>query len=205
MTSETKRSGRQEAYMHDYDGALTEQVIAGRTAEIHGAFFLASLRAGMELLDCGCGPGSITCGLAKAVAPGQVIGIDLEESQVELARKNATKAGLTNVTFDTGSAYELPFEDARFDAVFSHAMLEHLRDPLAVIKEMHRVLKPGGLVGLRSVDLAATLIAPAEPALTKAHDIWVKYRLHCGGDPSLGQRLRGLLREAGFANTIGTA
>ena len=200
MTVENKQPRQQEAYIHDYDGALTKQIIAGRTADIYAAFFLPHLRAGMNLLDCGCGPGTITVGLAQAVSPGNVTGIDLEESQLELARENAAKLGLTNVKFESGSVYELPYQDNLFDAVFSHAMLEHMHDPLAVLKEIHRVLKPGGLAGIRSVDLAATLIAPAGATLERAYDIWLKYRQHCGGVPFIGRRFRALLREAGFAS-----
>jgi ubiquinone/menaquinone biosynthesis C-methylase UbiE len=205
MTLGTKPPKQQEAYMHDYHGALTEQIIAGRTADIHGAFFLPYLRAGMSLLDCGCGPGTITAGLAQATSPGQVTGIDLEDSQLERARENATKLGLTNVKFECCDVYDLPYQENQFDAVFSHALVEHLQDPLAVFKEMRRVLKPDGLVGIRCIDLGGTLIAPYEAALTKAHEIWSKYRRHCGGDPFLGRRLRALLREAGFAKTIGSA
>ncbi len=194
-----------DAYMHDYDGALTEQIIAGRTADIHGAFMLPHLRAGMSLLDCGCGPGTITAGLAQMVSPGNVTGIDLEESQLERARENAGKLGLTNVKFECCDVHELPFQDNLFDAVFSHAMLEHLSDPQAVLKEIRRVLKHGGLVGIRCIDLGATLIAPEDATLTRAHDIWLKFRQHCGGDPFMGRRLRALLREAGFTETIGSA
>lgn len=195
----------QEDYMHDYDGALTKQVIAGRTADTHAAFLLYHLRAGMSLLDCGCGPGTITAGLAQATAPGDAIGIDLEERQLELARENADKLGLSNLTFESGSVYELPFQDASFDAVFSNAMLEHLQDPMAVLKEMYRLLRPGGLIGIRTIDLAATLIAPEDATLKRANEVWLKYRQRCGGDPFIGRRLRALLREAGFARTIGSA
>lgn len=204
MTGNADR-GKQEAYMHDYEGALTEQVIASRTADVHGAFFLSYLRSGMNVLDCGCGPGTITAGLAQTVSPGQVIGVDLEKSQLELARANAANLGLTNASFECCDVYELPYEENKFDAVFSHAMLEHLRDPLAVLTEMRRVLKPGGLVGIRCIDLAATLISPTDATLSKAFDIWLKYRQHCGGDPFMGRRLRALLREVGFAETVGSA
>ena len=205
MKPDTEKSTQQEAYIHDYDGALTEQIIAGRTADIHGAFFLPYLRAGMNLLDCGCGPGTITVGLAQATFPGNVTGVDHEQSQLDLARESAAKLGLTNAKFERCDVYELPYQDDLFDAAFSHAMLEHMHDPLEVLKEMRRVLKPGGLMGIRSIDLAATLISPAEATLTTAYDIWLKYRQHCGGDPFMGRRLRALLREAGFEKTKGTA
>ncbi len=205
MAPSAEQPTRQEAYIHDYDGALTEQIVAGRTAETHAAFFLPYLRTGMSLLDCGCGPGTITLGLAQATSPGHVTGIDLEESQVEAARANAAALGLDNVAFDCGDVYRLPYPDESFDALFSHAMLGHMHDPAAVLREMHRVVKPGGVAGLRCVDLGATLMSPPDATLTAAHEIWAKHGQHCGGDPFIGRRLRALLREAGFAKTVGTA
>ncbi|MEM7226753.1 MAG: class I SAM-dependent methyltransferase [Pseudomonadota bacterium] len=205
MALDPEQERLKEDYVHDYKGALTEHIIAGRTADTHGAFFLPHLRAGMTVLDCGCGPGTITVGLARAAAPGAVTGIDLAASQVELARENAAKHDFDNIAFERGDVYQLPYPDDTFDAVFSHAMLEHLNDPLAVLREMRRVLKPGGVVGIRCIDLGGTLIAPADAALERAHDIWGKYREHCGGDPFMGRRLRAVLSQAGFARAVGSA
>lgn len=205
MQDSTGHPEQQDAYMHDYDGALTEQVIAGRTVDVHGAFFLPYLRAGMDVLDCGCGPGSITVGLAEAVTPGSVIGIDLEESQLARARETASGLGLANVRFENADARNLPFEDGQFDAVFSHAMLEHLPDPVPVLAELGRVLKPGGIVAIRCIDLGGTIIAPDNGRLAAGHELWRKYRQHCGGVAFMGRQLRTLLREAGFARTEGTA
>jgi ubiquinone/menaquinone biosynthesis C-methylase UbiE len=67
-------SGR-AVYVH---GSAFDAQLTRRTAAREGAFFLPHLRPGMRVLDCGCGPGSITVGLAAAVAPGQAVGIDLE-------------------------------------------------------------------------------------------------------------------------------
>jgi ubiquinone/menaquinone biosynthesis C-methylase UbiE len=106
------------------------------------------LRPGMRVLDCGCGPGSITAGLAEAVAPGGVVGIDIEDLQVERARSLATTRGTQNVRFETGDICALAFADGSFDAVFEHALLIHLREPVAALQEMRRVLAPGGIVGV---------------------------------------------------------
>lgn len=205
MTDNTKSLNQPDSYVHDYDETLTARMFAGRTAETHAAFFLPHLKPEMSLLDCGSGPGTITAGLAQIVSPGKVIGIEFDESQVELASEYATKLGLANVQFEQGSVYDLPYPDNQFDAVFSHAMLDHLFDPVAAIKEMRRVLKPGGVVGLRCGDLGTSLITPADDTLERAYEIYLKYRASHGGDPSIGRRCRTLLREAGFAETIGLA
>ncbi len=205
MTNKTTPPNQQESYVHSYDGAATKQVFSDRTVEKHAAFFLPYLKPDMSLLDCGSGPGSITEGLAKAVSPGEVTGIDVEASQVELAQNHAAKLGLTNLKFEQGSAYELPYPGNHFDAVFSHAMLEHLTDPVAAAKEMRRVLKPGGIVGIRCADMRMSLPAPSDDTLDRAWNIYLKYRRHCGGDPAFGRRCRALLREAGFTDAIGTA
>ena len=159
----------------------------------------------MDVLDCGCGPGSITVGLAEAVTPGSVTGIDLEESQLVRARAIASGRDLANVTFENADARSLPFEEEQFDAVFSHAMLEHLPEPLSVLAEMRRVLRPGGLVAIRCIDLGGTIITPDDGRLAAGHELWRRYRQHCGGDAFMGRQLRSLLREAGFVKTEGTA
>jgi ubiquinone/menaquinone biosynthesis C-methylase UbiE len=169
-----------------------------RTAETHGGFFLPQLRAGWRLLDAGCGPGTITLGLARAVEPGQVVGIDIEESQFASARERAEREGL-NVEFRRASVYELPFQDASFDAVFSHALLEHLRDASAALVEMRRVLKPGGLIGLRAADLGGLLIDAASEGPAQALAAYLASQKDQSKDPNVGRKLGRLLRQAGFA------
>ncbi len=78
----------------------------------------------MFLLDCGIGVGSLTLDLAERVAPGRVVGVDLDESQLAMARTEAEGRGLTNVRFEVASIYELPFPDGSFDAALApHAAL----------------------------------------------------------------------------------
>src|SRR5262249_62418655 len=106
----------------------------------------------MRLLDVGCGPGSITRGLAERVAPGEVIGLDLSKDTLEDARRDAAARGLTNLKFQEGSVYALPFADGVFDVVYAHQVFQHLRERDAALREMLRVLRSGGLAPGRGGD-----------------------------------------------------
>jgi SAM-dependent methyltransferase len=105
-----------------------EAVLATRTVSNAAAFFLPYLRPGMRVLDVGCGPGSITLGLAEVVAPGVVVGIDLQPAQVEQARALAATRGVTNVGYEVADLYTLPFPDGAFDAAFAHTVVIGLRE-----------------------------------------------------------------------------
>lgn len=169
-----------------------------RTAQSHAAFLLPRLRAGLRLLDCGCGPGTITLGLARLVSPAQVVGLDREPSQVERARAAARERGVENVGFETGSVYDLPFNDESFEVVFAHAVFEHLREPLTALAEIRRVLVPGGLAAVRSPDWGGFLIAPMTPQLRDAIAYYSRLQMQSGGDVHVGRKLKALLLRAGF-------
>lgn len=177
----------------------TLRLMLERTAAKHAAFFTPFLRRGMRLLDCGCGPGTITIDLAKLVGPEQVFGIDLELGQVRDARDRARQQQ-ANASFEVASIYALPFPDGHFDAVFAHALFEHLREPARALREMRRVLRSSGLVGIRSPDWAGWVVHPVNPVLEEAFRLFKEIQIANGGNPYVGRTLKGLLREAGFSN-----
>ena len=191
-----------ETYLHGYSPEH-RAFLASRTAAREAAFFVPHLKPGMRLLDCGCGMGALTASLAGVVAPGEVTGIDWEPSQVEAARAWAAERGVTNVRFETGSIYELPFPDQSFDAVFANTVLEHTSDPPRIIREMYRVLAPGGVAGLCDPDYASLLQAPSSPLLEEAMALMVKVDAHNGGSPYYARHQRRYLLEAGFSRTEG--
>jgi ubiquinone/menaquinone biosynthesis C-methylase UbiE len=168
-----------------------------RTADTHAAFFLTHLQPGWRVLDAGCGPGTITLGLARSVRPGHVTGVDLEDSQCVDARQEAEREGL-NVDFRNASIYDLPFESESFDAVFSHAVFTHLSDPVAALIELRRVLKPGGMIGLRSGDLGGFLIDASSSDAEQAMRAYIEREKGGGKDPNIGRKLGRLLRQTGF-------
>lgn len=174
--------------------------MAQRSAQTHAAFLLPHLRDSARVLDCGCGPGSVTCDFARIIPTGHVTGIDREASQIERAQSDAASRQLTNVTFRVGSIYELPFPDSSFDVVFAHAVFEHLSSPSAALAEVHRVLAPGGLVALRSPDWGGFIIAPDTPGLRSAIQRYTEIQTANGGDVQAGRKFPGLLRTAGFTS-----
>ncbi len=187
----------QELYIQQ-GSATWETELAKRLASQAAAFFLPYLRTGMRVLDVGCGPGSITLGLAEAVAPGEVIGIDAQPTLVEQARTLATQRGVTNVRFEAGNVYELPFADGSFDAAFANSLLQHLREPGRALIELRRVLRPGGIAAVRDRDLGGRLIAPETPLLKQWLHLLDRVYEHNGANFYIGRHHRRLLLEAGF-------
>lgn len=179
--------------------------IGHRTAAHWVGFFLPHLQPGMSLLDCGCGVGSITCDLARLVAPGQVVGIDIDPQQVALAWSLASLRGIANVRFETGDVYALPCPDASFDAVLAHTLLLHLSDPLRAFCQMRRVLRPGGVIGVADDDYSTVVSSSSSPLLSRLGELWIRLLQHNGGSPYYARHLRRLLLEAGFARTEGHA
>jgi SAM-dependent methyltransferase len=174
--------------------------MAQRSAHTHAAFLLPHLRDSLRLLDCGCGPGSVTCDFARIVTSGRVTGIDQEESQIERARSRAASQQLHNIAFEVASIYELPFPEASFDVVFAHAVFEHLSSPATALAELHRVLAPGGLVALRSPDWGGFIVAPDTEGLQSALNRYIEIQTANGGNVYVGRGFPGLLRSAGFGS-----
>lgn len=190
-------SKRQEIYTFGYTSA-SMQMMASRTAEVHANFFLPHLRAGMRLLDCGCGPGSITVGLAGAIAPGEAVGIDIEPAQLDFARTHAARKGITNVRFEVDDICNLSFPDSSFDAVFGHTILMQFKDPSPALAEVRRVLKPGGIAGFREPIFSSNLAEPPDSAQHQVLKLFARVLTHNGGDIDIGRRVARLLQSTGF-------
>jgi SAM-dependent methyltransferase len=154
----------------------------------------------MRLLDVGCGPGTITTGLARAVGPGNVVGIDPVEAVIEQAREHARNEGLGEIRFDAASAYALPEPDEAFDVAYMHQVLQHVTRPVDLLRETLRVLRPGGLVAAREVDYATMTHWPRYPEIDRWLELYHAVAARNDAEPDAGRRTPAWAREAGFAD-----
>ena len=176
-----------------------------RSAETHAAHLIPRLKPGLRVLDFGCGPGTISVSLASAVSPGEFHGIDVEESQIGLARAAAEAGGHDNATFHVGDATALPFEDAYFDVAHCHAVLMHVPDTEAALAEVKRVLKPGGIISSREFIVASSFLDPGAEATASAWNTFANLMTANGGHPQMGRELKRAFLDAGFSDVQATA
>jgi SAM-dependent methyltransferase len=165
-------------------------------------FQRAGLAPGMRTLDLGCGGGEVSLRIAELVQPGgSVVGVDMDPVKLELARAEARRRGLTNVEFRRSLANEWN-EPASYDAVFSRFLLQHLRDPVGVLRRMWEGVRPGGLLIVEDADHEGWCCDPPNPG----------FEFHCrmlrevisagGGDPTVGRRLLRHFRTAGIPDPV---
>jgi SAM-dependent methyltransferase len=117
----------------------------------------------------------------------------------------AAERGITNLTFTVGDVYELDFPDAAFDVVHAHQVLQHLADPVAALREMRRVARPGGVIAARDADYAAMTWYPDEPRLDRWSEIYHRAARNNGAEPDAGRRLLAWANRVGFAEVRATA
>lgn len=129
------------------------------------------LQDAARVLDVGCGTGVASRAVARRPGfRGRVTGIDRSAYLVEVARRRAIEEKMTPMLgFEVGDSRSLGLEDASFDAAVAHTLLSHVEDPLAVLRELVRVVRPGGVVGILDGDYASmTFTGPDEASSRQA-------------------------------------
>ena len=148
-------TGRPLARLLGYEEAWLEGIPEPTIASFAGTgnpFSLAPLQANECVVDVGCGAGLDSLVASRMVGPdGQVVGVDMTPAMLERARSSASDMGATNVRFDLGFAEQLPVPEAWADVVISNGVLNLFPDKLAGLREMARVLKPGGRLQLGDI------------------------------------------------------
>ena len=197
-----------ESTTPDYTLGFSETIVQQfrrHTVDSHAAHLRPYLEPGLRVLDFGCGPGTITVGLARAVEPGEVHGIDMEASQVDIARSVAEAGGHDNATFHVGDVTDLPFEDGFFDLAHGHAIFTHVPDTQAAMSEVKRVLKPGGIISCREAIFRYSFQAPSFEVLDIGWVMFSELVAADDGHPDFGKDLKRHLVEAGFTGIRASA
>ncbi len=156
---------------------------------------LLQLAPGMSVVDIGCGVGRDATRLAECVGPnGRVVGIDLSPELIAEARARHAAAGLP-LAFEVGNAEALAFADASFDAARVDRVLQHLVDPAQAVREMVRVVRPGGRLAALEPDWETVAVAGCDLEVTRAV---VRHKVdETVAHGTIGRDLRRLLSEAG--------
>ena len=170
------------------------------TAEANVPLLLPYVRPGLRVLDFGCSVGSISTGLAKAAAPGEMHGVGDNPVNVEEARARARAAGQDNAVFHITSLTDLPFEDGFFDVANCHNILMYIPDTRAALAEVKRVLKPGGIIGCREIICDSSFIYPNLGVLQAVWDVFAGLVAFDDGHPHMGKDLKNDILDAGFEN-----
>lgn len=186
MTTERYTHGHHESVLRSH---------TWRTVENSAAYLLPYLVPNAAVLDVGCGPGTITADMASMGV--EVIGVDAAPEVIDKARELGVDARV-------GDAYALDFADDSFDVVHAHQTLQHLARPVDALREFRRVVRPGGVVGVRDVDYAGTIIFPETPGITLWASLYQDVHRSNGGEPNAGRRLKAWALEAGFEDVTAT-
>ncbi len=176
-----------------------------RTAENSAAYLLPYLRAGLSLLDIGSGPGTITVDLAERVAPGPVTAVEMTEAALAVTRAEFERRGCTSARLVTGDIHDLPFPSGSFDVVHAHQVLQHVADPVAALREMVRVCRPGGVVAVRDGDYSGFTWYPELPGLDRWRELYESAARANGGEPNAGRRLLAWAHAAGITDVSATS
>ena len=207
MNSEQRADGSvgMTRYTHGHSAAVLN-AHSRRSAVDSAGYLLPRLSAGMDLLDVGCGPASITADLAERVAPGRVVALDAASGALEAARATLRERGLSEqVELTCGDVMALPFEDASFDVVHAHQVLQHLADPVGALAEMRRVTRPGGIVAVRDAVYSAMTWFPEPAGMDRWRSVYMATARANGGEPDAGSRLLSWAREAGLSDVSASA
>ena len=204
MSDNETRESSTPNYTMGYNDEF-QALLERRNATSNAGHLLPRLEPGQRVLDFGCGPGTISLGLAEAVAPGELHGIDMEATQIEMARAAASAGGHVNTSFQTGDVTDLPYEDNFFDVAHCHAVLMHVPGTVETLAEVKRVLKPGGIISAREMIGDSMFFEPDEDGIAGGLEVFKGLLAANGAHPQMGKELKRVLHDAGFSEIEASA
>jgi ubiquinone/menaquinone biosynthesis C-methylase UbiE/acyl carrier protein len=162
-------------------------------------YMQCGLSDGMSVLDCGSGPGHLILRLSNEFPTSEIYGLEIDPLLFEISKNLLNEYKPSKYRISEGSIMETGFDDNRFDFIISRLVLEHLPDPISAVKEVKRILKPGGVAVFVANDFAYHLRTfPDIPELEDLYRAYCRCRIDEGGNPYIGRDLPAVLNAAGM-------
>ena len=194
-----KSSGLADGYIHGFTKGEQDRLYSQARVHEDAIFTTIDFGGCRQILEIGSGVGAQTQILLERYPEAKIQCVDASKEQVERAR-GALKAQVKEgrVKIDQADALHLPYPDNSFDGVFICWLLEHVQNPVEILKEAKRVLKPGGVIYCNEVFNATFYVHPYSPAMLKFWFEFNDYQWSLKGDPFVGGKLANYLMAAGY-------
>jgi ubiquinone/menaquinone biosynthesis C-methylase UbiE len=196
--SRKKGSELMTEYVHGYSERealrLSEQAETLERLLHHDTRYLS----GAKVLEAGCGIGAQTLILAKNSPEAEITSVDISSESLVKARENVKKEGIKNVSFLQADIFSLPFGEESFDHIFVCFVLEHLQNPAEALKNLKRVLKPGGTMTVVEGDHGSCYFYPEGENAVEAWSCLIRVQERVKGNSLIGRQLYPLLQASGF-------
>jgi SAM-dependent methyltransferase len=150
------------------------------------------------VLEAGCGTGAQTVILARNSPGARITSVDISEASLEAARERVLAEGITNVTFEAGDIFALPYEPGSFDHIFLCFVLEHLAEPHRALERLRPLLREGGTITVIEGDHGSAYFHPDSPCARRAIRCLVDLQREAGGNALIGRELYPLVTGAGY-------
>ena len=188
------------AYVHGYDLRENIRLQDQASTLVELLHSDTCYPAGSKVLEAGCGVGAQTITLAGISPQALITSVDISAMSVAEAERNVMAAGYTNVTFQQGDIFNLPFAPESFDHVFICFVLEHLARPVDALRALKSLLKVGGTITVIEGDHGSAYFYPDSDAAHKAIQCQVELQKRAGGNANIGRELYPLAHAAGFSS-----
>lgn len=186
-----------DTYVHGYGQRANRRLQDQHDALVDLLHSDTAYPPGSTVLEAGCGVGAQTVTLATRSPGARFTSVDISADSLAEAGRRTDAAGITNVQFQRGDVFALPFEPQSFDHLFICFLLEHLARPVEALVVLQRLIKPGGTVTVIEGDHGSTYFHPDSVAAQRAVQCQVDLQRAVGGDANIGRRVFPLMVNAG--------
>src|SRR5690625_144646 len=200
----TWRERRCMVYTHGHDPSVLDSR-RNRTIANSAAYAEAYFVPGARVLDIGSGTGTITAEIARRIAPGELVAVEINAAAAQITSAELAQQEVTNAHVVVGDVHNLQFDTAEFDVTHAHQVLQHVQNPVAALREMGRVTRAGGIIAARDSDYGRFDWAPRLPELDQWMRLYQEAARANGGESDAGRYLQQWAHEAGFSAVTASA